>query len=300
MSTLRRLMLAGSFPALACVAFLLPNRVLSREPVEGTKETRSKYSAWQYQPERQRYWCTYSYTNGARQPSFQYVLYYPDEGRRGVYYWQNRAGRVWACCIRPGAADYNRHATKWYRQDKQGKWVRRADGDSPQPPDGGRPIADHEDGTLPAPPPPREFEKLAESERQLAERFHKALAEIKIENGEIVELDLAGSELDEKLLAELRKAPALRRLYLDSTNLTDDGLKQVAAAAAVMHLDISQTQASDAGLKHVASMKSLRTLIIRGCHSITRSGVGELKKSLPKLLVTGPSEESVGTNEVIP
>lgn len=253
-------------------------------------ERATKYSAWQYDSANGRYRCTYSYTNSARRPGQQLVFYYPDESRRGVYYFADRGGRIWACCVRPGTPDYTRHAMKWYRFDKTGKWARRTDGECPQPPDGGQPIASAEDGPLPVPPAPREFESLAEAERKLAQRFHEALAEVEIGNGQIVAVDFAANEVDVKVLAELAKASALRRLYLDTTNADDNGLKHLSAARGLAHLDLSQTSVSDAGLKHLSGMTSLRTLVLRGCQGVSAKGVKELKKSLPKLLVTGPGE----------
>jgi hypothetical protein len=122
----------------------------------------------------------------------------------------------------------------------------------------------------------------------LAERFHQALAEVTIEDKQIVAVDFAANEINDKVLADLAKATAMQRLYLDSTNVTDAGLKQVAAAHGVKHLDLSQTPISDEGLKHLAGMKSLSTLVIRGCGNVSAGGVKELRKSLPKLLVTGP------------
>src|SRR5262245_52604065 len=102
-----------------------------RQPPPGT------YTAWQHQPEKDRYWCRYNYTNQNGQAAYQFVLYYPDEKRSNVYYFQTPAGRIWACCTRPGAANYSHTSMKWFRQDNAGKWVRRADGDDPTPPDGG-------------------------------------------------------------------------------------------------------------------------------------------------------------------
>jgi hypothetical protein len=264
----------------------------SAAPAEKQRRAGS-YTAWQYQADKGRYWCTYNYTNGSGRASFQYVMYYPDESRRGLYFWQDRSGQTWGCCVRPGAPGFEAANIKWYRKASDGKWAQRAGGDNPKPPDGGAAIAGDGDAPLPVTPPPREFASLGESERALAERLHQRLAEVTLEKRQIVAVDFSGNQVDDKLLAELSNLSGLQRLYLDTTNVSDNSLKQIATLPSLTHLDISQTGVSDGGLKHLANLPSLQTLIVRGCGGVTPGGVKELKKALPKLLVTGPGEGSI-------
>jgi hypothetical protein len=253
-----------------------------RQPAAGT------YTAWQYQADKERFWCRYNYTNQSGQAGYQFVLYYPDEKRNGVYYFQTPTGRIWACCTRPGAAGYSATAMKWFRQDNAGKWVRRADGDDPSPPDGGPRIGAQGDSRLPATPPPEAFAKLSEADRKAAERFHQLLGEVAIEEGHIVGLDFGGSDLADAALAEVGKVASLQRLYLNGTQITDNGLKHLAGLTSLTHLDVSQTQVTDGGLKHLEKLASLRTLIVRGSQGISAEAVRTARKSNPRLLVTGP------------
>src|SRR4051812_37310703 len=62
----------------------------AREP----RPAAGAYTAWQYQPEKERFWCRYNYTNKSGQASYQFVLYYPDEKRNSVYYFQTPQGRI--------------------------------------------------------------------------------------------------------------------------------------------------------------------------------------------------------------
>ncbi len=245
------------------------------------------YTAWQYQTDKKRYWCRYNYLNGSGRPSHQFVLYYPDEGRSKVYYFQTPGGRIWACCTRPGAPGYVATVMKWYRPDAAGEWVRRADGDCPAPPDGGRRIAAQGDATLPVTPPPETFAKLPAADRQAAERFHRLLADVTIEDGAIVDLDFGSTDLKDAALADVGKIASLQRLYLNGTQVTDAGLKHLAGLTKLAHLDVSQTQVSDEGLKQLAGLAALRTLIARGSYGISAGGVQAARKINPRLLITG-------------
>ena len=48
-----------------------------------------------------------------------------------------------------------------------------------------------------------------------------------------------------------------------------------------MELDLENTQVTDAGLVHLKDLTKLTTLILAGT-SVTKAGVAELKKALPK------------------
>lgn len=258
------------------------------EDASAPKQRAGSYTAWQFQADKGRYWCRYSYTNTRGQSAYQFVLYYPEEGRSKVYYFQMPGGRIWACCTRPGAPGYNSASMKWYRLDTAGQWARRADGDCPAPPDGGHRIASAGDAPLPATPPPESFAKLPSADRQAAERFHRLLAEVSIEEGRIVGLDFGGTDVQDAVLADVGKLADLERLYLNGTQVTDEGLKHLAGLKKLAHLDVSQTQVSDEGLKQLARLPVLQTVIVRGTYGISRDGVDAARKIKPRLLVTGP------------
>jgi hypothetical protein len=256
---------------------------------EEAREARAgTYTSWQSQADKKRYWCRYNYTNSVGQASYQFVLYYPEEGRNKVYYFQTPGGRIWACCTRPGAPGYTASSMKWYRQDKAGKWVRRADGDSPLPPDGGARITATADSPLPVTPPPEAFAQLSADDRQAAERFHQLLAEVAIEDSRLVGLDFGASDLKDGPLADVGRITSLERLYLNGTQITDAGLKHVAGLVNLKHLDVSQTQVTDEGLKQVEKLPALHTLIVRGSQGISAEGIRTARKNNPRLLITGP------------
>ena len=281
----RSLCLATSLVAAMAFWVALGRAEEVREPRQAAAGT---YTAWQYQADKERFWCRYNYTNKSGQASYQFVLYYPDEKRSSVYYFQTPTGRIWACCTRPGAAGYSASAMKWFRQDNAGKWVQRADNDDPSPPDGGPRIGAQGDSRPPPTPPPESFAKLSPADRKAAERFHQLLGEVAIEEGQIVGLDFGGSDLADAPLAEVGKVASLQRLYLNGTQVTDNGLKHLVGLANLTHLDVSQTQITDGGLKHLEKLAGLRTLIVRGNQGISSEAVRTARKSNPRLLVTGP------------
>jgi hypothetical protein len=287
---IQRLVIAGCLAGLIVLAFGRSAQVTAEEaPAPGTPRVRpGVYTTWQYQTDKKRYWCRYEYSDRFGRPSYQFVLYYPDEGRSNVYYFQSSEGRIWACCTRPGAPGYSPSAIKWYRQDRSNRWVRRVDGDNPMTPDGSRYIGLQGDSRLPVPPAPETFAKLPAADRAVAERMHALLAEVAIEDDHIVGLDFGGSELKDEALPEVGKIASLQRLYLNSTQITDAGLKHLKGLSKLTHLDVSQTQVTDEGLKHLKELDNLRTLIVRGSGGISADGVRTARQSNPKLLITGP------------
>jgi len=265
--------------------------LLAAEPAGKSKSKASPYTRWEHQQAKQRYWCTYRYTNRSGTKTYQYVLFYPDKARKAFYYFRDRSGRVWACCRRPGAAGYIPGVMKWYRKDRRGRWVARDEGECPRPPDGSRRIVAEDNSSLPVSPPPAEFATLSESDRAEAVRFHQLLAEVAIEDGKIVGLDCGRCQsVNDAALADIGKVASLRRLYLDSTSVTDQGLKQLSKLNNLVHLDLSQTRVSAQGLKQLESLKGLRTLILRGCY-VSPKAVANLRRSNKRLLVTSPSPE---------
>ena len=83
----------------------------------------------------------------------------------------------------------------------------------------------------------------------------------KNEQGEVVEVDLYGTQITDAGLVHLKDLTNLQRLYLD------------------------QTQVTDAGLVHLKGLTTLTVLDIKNT-PITDAGVAELKKALPKCQIT--------------
>ena len=64
--------------------------------------------------------------------------------------------------------------------------------------------------------------------------------------------------------------------------LTKADLKKVTS------LSLVRTQITDAGLKEIAKLKQLTTLGLNFCTQVTKAGVAELRKALPKCRIDWP------------
>ncbi len=71
-------------------------------------------------------------------------------------------------------------------------------------------------------------------------------------------------------------------LVLGRTKITDVGLKEVAKLRQLTLLDLTGTQITDAGLKEVAKLQKLKELDLTNAKTVTKEGVAELQKALPK------------------
>lgn len=98
-------------------------------------------------------------------------------------------------------------------------------------------------------------------------------------------ITLGGSPLTDKGLKQVLAFKNVVRLYLSNTKITDTGLLQLAKLESVTELSLNGTQITDQGLKTLAGMKSLRQLDL-GATKVTSEGVAELRKALPKCLVS--------------
>ncbi len=79
------------------------------------------------------------------------------------------------------------------------------------------------------------------------------------------------------------KLPSLTKLYIsDVHTFTDAGLKEVAKLQNLTYLALSLTEITNAGLKELAKMKQLTYLNVVACKKVTKSGVADFKKALPK------------------
>ena len=87
----------------------------------------------------------------------------------------------------------------------------------------------------------------------------------------------------EKPTGELTEADLgkVTKLKLNSTRITDSGLKEVTKLKQLKELYLVSTKITDEGLKEVAQLKQLRSLDLSFTKS-TPAGVAELQKALPK------------------
>ena len=94
---------------------------------------------------------------------------------------------------------------------------------------------------------------------------------------------------NEGLKEVVAKLPKLPQLSLRACKqITDAGLKEVAKLQNLTWLSLNGTQITDAGLKEVAKMKQLKELDLKNTKTITKEGVAELQKALPKCKILWP------------
>ena len=77
-------------------------------------------------------------------------------------------------------------------------------------------------------------------------------------------------------LAQLGRLPALRTLYLYSTQVTDAGMTQLKNFPALQALSLDRTRVTDAGLVHLKNLTALQTLTLRETH-VTDAGLPQIK-----------------------
>src|SRR5262245_37392912 len=71
---------------------------------------------------------------------------------------------------------------------------------------------------------------------------------------------------------------------LDTTKVTDAGLRELKELKSLQLLNLSGTKVTDAGLKELKELKSLRSLYLRHT-KVTDAGVKELQAALPRLRI---------------
>ena len=103
--------------------------------------------------------------------------------------------------------------------------------------------------------------------------------------GEIVELDLHGSGLDDAALAGFERFTQLTKLRLSDNRLTDDGLESLAQLPKLESLNLyANSGVTDAGLPELARSASLKRLYLWET-GVSEAGVAELEKLRPDLAV---------------
>lgn len=101
---------------------------------------------------------------------------------------------------------------------------------------------------------------------------------------QVLWLDLGGTRVSDKGLAELAKLPNLTRLHLQHTQVGDSGVTQVARLAGLEYLNLYGTAVTDKGLDALSSMKQLRALYVWETR-VTPGGISRLQSALPRLAI---------------
>lgn len=125
-------------------------------------------------------------------------------------------------------------------------------------------------------------------------------------------LDLSGTKIGDNGLRQFAGASKLKQIFLETTAVTSGGLEVMAGMPLLEEVFLSGSKIDDAGLAQLSGLKRLRTLEIIECEAVTDAGleqlakckflttldvrrtkvtaegIGNLKRHLPKLEVTGP------------
>jgi Leucine Rich repeat len=100
-------------------------------------------------------------------------------------------------------------------------------------------------------------------------------------------LDLSATKVTDAGLKHLAALKQLRSLYLSHDGVKGPGLKDLAGLDKLETLYLFDTPLTDEGLRHLAGMKQLKLLHLN-LTQVTREGVAQLQKSLPKLEIKTP------------
>lgn len=98
-------------------------------------------------------------------------------------------------------------------------------------------------------------------------------------------LNLIETGIGDETLSELADHVHLWRLYLNSTAVTDAGLKCINRLPLLSHIDLRNTAVTDAGLWHLRRLPSLESLDLLNTR-VTPEGVARLKELMPDLKVS--------------
>ncbi len=111
-------------------------------------------------------------------------------------------------------------------------------------------------------------------------------------------LCLNSTKMTDVGLKELAGLKSLQALYLAGTQVTDAGLKELAGRKSLQTLDVRWTKVTDAGLKELAGLQSLQRLYLNHCH-VTGAGLKDLTglNSLQILNIGGTPVTDAGLKE---
>lgn len=104
------------------------------------------------------------------------------------------------------------------------------------------------------------------------------------EDSPVVVVNLAGRQVNDAVLAQLKNFPKLRSLDLSGSSITDDGMAHLEGLTSLRTLNLSRTAISDAGLVHLRTLNQLQTLSLTGSRA-TNAGVADLQKALPGMRI---------------
>jgi hypothetical protein len=103
-------------------------------------------------------------------------------------------------------------------------------------------------------------------------------------SGEVILIDLTGTQVADADLTCLEGFPQLHWLFLGNTQVSDAGLAHLKSLTRLRVLTLDGTQLTNAGLLHLSGLARLRDLYINETN-VTDLGVADLKRAVPGLTV---------------
>ncbi|MDA1159863.1 MAG: hypothetical protein O2983_09655, partial [Planctomycetota bacterium] len=100
----------------------------------------------------------------------------------------------------------------------------------------------------------------------------------------IYSLNLRGTEVDDKGVAQLADTTGLVKLHLEKTKVTDEALKHLTKLENLEYLNVYGTEVTNAGLDTIVPMKNLKKIYIWQT-KVDIDGVAKLKAARPDLQI---------------
>jgi hypothetical protein len=113
----------------------------------------------------------------------------------------------------------------------------------------------------------------------------------------IVQLDFAGSNLDDAMLAVVKDLPHLNRLHLERTYVTDAGLANLTQLKFLEYLNLYQTKVTDAGLDQLKSLPNLKSVYLWQT-AVTEQGIAKFASLKPEIFINKGVENDSMFGEV--
>ncbi len=101
---------------------------------------------------------------------------------------------------------------------------------------------------------------------------------------QVLWLDLGGTSVSDRGLAEIARLPNLTRLHLQHTQTGDEGVALLAGLQRLEYLNLYRTAVTDEGLGPLTSLKRLRALYVWET-GVTPAGISRLQAALPRLTI---------------
>jgi mono/diheme cytochrome c family protein len=108
------------------------------------------------------------------------------------------------------------------------------------------------------------------------------LAMLRPVSEQIAWLGLAGTQVTDAGLAQIKDLKNLRRLHLEKTGITDAGLVHLKGLTELRYLNLYGTKVTDAGLEHLKGLKNLQKLYLWQTE-VTDAGEKAFKEAMPNV-----------------